>query len=720
MHDLFSHDFDALSLKDLLEARDAFHIHLMTKQNVVGTAVGRYLIRSDDPYPDKKGEAKGPKEKPARTLANSEVRSYSWPCVLVFVNEWVPASRFGGAYKTEDFIPPAIYMPDGRKIPICVVEAQPTGTPPPIPDKRSFPDTQLGGGYGVFVNVQNQIHYASVGCMVTDGHKAYALTNRHVAGEEDQPVYSVLGGQETLIGHASPKYLSRELFDIVYPDLPSSDTWVNLDIGLIDVTDRAQWSAQVYGIGELGPVVDLSSKTFTLRLIGKDVRAYGAASRQMRGEVAALFYRYKSSGGFDYVADFLIGPRKDAPFFTSHGDSGTLWLLEPDDNGLPMPLALQWGGQVFGDGKRMQPFALATCLSTVCNLLDISVVRDWNIGQPEYWGLVGHYSIALKAIEGLPASSTVGKWMRANKTRITYDADSLTEQEIRADLDSRNFIPLADVADEAWKAPKFKAREGPNHFADIDMVSPSSGQTLLDMCVADSSKIDTQFWLDYYAEVDDKSRGLVPFRVWQIFNAMVGYAQAGKAAEFVCAGGILSHYLGDVCQPLHSSHLHDGFPDGKAKGVHTAYETKMVNHKTITLLEEVKASKADPYPPVNNGHEAAAIVIEVMRRSMERIPPEVLCTAYIDIKPLNGPDEWDALWDAFGDATILNMSDGAAALAHLWKEAWRVGDGNTNVTAEPKAITFAKLVSLYMDAYEAGDFIPSYTLKQMHDQGILS
>ncbi len=611
-------------------------------------------------------------------------------------------------------------MPDGRKIPVCVVEASPTGTPPPIPDKRSFPETQIGGGYGVFVQVQNEIHYGSVGCMVTDGHKAYALTNRHVAGETGQEIYSVLGGQETLVGHTSWKNLSRELFSTVYPDLPGSDTWVNLDIGLIDVADRRLWSSQVYGIGELGPSVDLSSRTFTLRLIGKDVRAYGAASRQMRGEIAALFYRYKSSGGFDYVADFLIGPRKDTPFFTGHGDSGTLWLLEPMEPAeLPMPLALQWGGQVFGDGKLMQPFALATCLSTVCNLLDITIVRDWNIGLPEYWGLVGHYSIALKAIEGLPASSTVGKWMRANKTRITYDAASLSEQEIRNDLDSRNFIPLADVADEAWKDPKFKAREGPNHFADIDMPA-TNGKTLLEMCVDDPANINTQFWLDYYAEVEDKSRGLVPFRVWQIFDAMVGYAQAGKAAEFVCAGGILSHYLGDSCQPLHASHLHDGFPDGRAKGVHSAYETKMVNRKTVTLLDQVKASKADAYPAVNNGHEAAAIVIEVMRRSMERIPPEDLCTAYIDFKPLNGTDEWDALWDAFGDATILNMSDGAAALAHLWKEAWRVGDGNTNVTAEPKAIPFAKLVSVYMDAYAAGDFIPSYTLKQMHDKGILA
>jgi len=42
-------DFNMLSLEDLLRARDFFHLHLMHKANVVGTAVGRYLIRKTDP-----------------------------------------------------------------------------------------------------------------------------------------------------------------------------------------------------------------------------------------------------------------------------------------------------------------------------------------------------------------------------------------------------------------------------------------------------------------------------------------------------------------------------------------------------------------------------------------------------------------------------------------------------------------------------------------------
>jgi len=42
-------DFNALSLADLLEAREAAHVHLARKEGVIATAVGRYLIRQSDP-----------------------------------------------------------------------------------------------------------------------------------------------------------------------------------------------------------------------------------------------------------------------------------------------------------------------------------------------------------------------------------------------------------------------------------------------------------------------------------------------------------------------------------------------------------------------------------------------------------------------------------------------------------------------------------------------
>ena len=89
---LFAHDFRSLGIKDLLDARDQFHVHLAHKPNVFATAVGLYLIRGSDPdsshdAPLDRAGHRHP-DAPARTLLNSTVKDWSWPCILVFVTEW--------------------------------------------------------------------------------------------------------------------------------------------------------------------------------------------------------------------------------------------------------------------------------------------------------------------------------------------------------------------------------------------------------------------------------------------------------------------------------------------------------------------------------------------------------------------------------------------------------------------------------------------------------
>ena len=101
-----------------------------------------------------------------------------------------------------------------------------------------------------------------------------------------------------------------------------------------------------------------------------------------------MFYRYKSIGGYEYVADFLIGPDKGQKSLkTRHGDSGAVWAVENKDKGDTafLPIAMQWGGQVFlNAAQKSSSYALATFLSTVCNELDITLLRGWNTGLPEY------------------------------------------------------------------------------------------------------------------------------------------------------------------------------------------------------------------------------------------------------------------------------------------------------------------------------------------------
>ena len=82
------HEFNRLEIKDLLEARDAYHLRLLHLPNVVATAIGRYLIRKTDPdFRNPDAESAQP-IKYKRTLENSAVRPWPRPCVLVFVKKW--------------------------------------------------------------------------------------------------------------------------------------------------------------------------------------------------------------------------------------------------------------------------------------------------------------------------------------------------------------------------------------------------------------------------------------------------------------------------------------------------------------------------------------------------------------------------------------------------------------------------------------------------------
>jgi hypothetical protein len=734
-------NFSLLSLADLLVARDQFHLHLIHKPNVVGTAVGRYRIRKSDPWPDKDHPEQGPRRKgktPPRTLENSEVRPYSWPAILVFVDRWIEPGDFA---HPQDAVPPAVFQPNGHRVPICVVQAERDERRPEGEGNYNFPANLIGGGYPVLCEVQEQQHIASLGCLVTDGHRTYALTNRHVAGEPGSPIYSIIGGNTHEIGKSAGLQLTRELFTTLYPEWPGKNVYVDLDVGLIDIYDLNRWTTQVYGIGEIGELADLDDSNLSLRVIGAPVRAFGAASRLMLGEICALFYRFKSVGGFEYVADLLIGARRSGGSLGTHpGDSGTLWLIEAQDSkSKPTPVALQWGGQVFTDQAGLgSSYALATLLSTVCNKLDVTLLRNWQVGLPEYWGAVGHYSIATKAISKI-RNAKLKQLMSANLERISFATPDINKKNM-AGLSKKDFVPLADVPDMVWKVGPFKrggmtAPEHANHFADMDrkLAHPlPAGATLLQICNGKPQNVAVAVWQQYYDAVQQEfpqkeSRGLLPFRVWQIFDAMVGFLKAGQVAEFVCAAGIISHYVGDSCQPLHISYLFNGDPDQlvpgmvkdaagnkvpgqvpRGNGVHASYEDDMIDDNVLAMSNGVDArlQAAAAWPLLSaGGHSAAVSVVNLMQKTFAAIAPAEIIDTFVPLMDEKPAARATAMWAKLGERTMDVMSDGCLCLAQLWDSAWDQGDGDQNVS-QLGAIDPATLENIYRPV----SFLPSHTL----------
>jgi len=729
-------NFRALSVRDLLQARDLYHYHLLNKANVVGTAIGLYLIRKSDLSPkDERAicRARGVDtiEKGERTLENSEVRDYSWPCILAFVREWVGSSEFGGPgsrLKADQMVPKTLYLPDGRMVPVCVVKVEQAS-----PDDSQLPGWHwpaglFGGGMPIIVDSQEQTHRATAGCLVSDGHTTYALTSRHVCGAEGAAVFTLADGERVQIGVASSHHLTRLPFTDLYPEFAGHRTYVNLDVGLIELANLNQWTSQTFGLGPMGALADLNELNITTRLIDAPVLASGAASGRLEGRIKALFYRYKSIGGYDYVADFLIAPRQSAGddgelVQTQPGDSGAVWHLvtkqkktsedegwtEDDDfEGELRPLGVEWGGQVFADRQTQRSFAfgLATSLTSVCKALDVELVTEHNDGVLPYWGQMGHYSIGAFACRALP-QGTLREFMNDNIDRISFAIGGLKPKEmsklIKLARENVSLIPLADVPDLIWKKhhtkmkggrdivflPNFRTTgpEHPTHYADIDEIG-TQGQSLLDLSLADSPhNLTVEFWQSFYNEMghnEQHERGLLPFRVWQFWDEMKAFAQAGDAAQFLCAAGLLSHYVGDACQPLHGSIFADGDPQtGAGKGVHSVYESDMIDRKAKFLVEGIEFALTQPgehLAEINSGKEAALATLQLMKRSATTLPPQQIIQDFVDAGGDDHVATQDNLWPKVDKQTIKLMTDGARVLARIWQSAWDKGHGN-NISA---------------------------------------
>jgi hypothetical protein len=345
----------------------------------------------------------------------------------------------------------------------------------------------------------------------------------------------------------------------------------------------------------------------------------------------------------------------------------------------------------------------------------------------------------------------LGRFFKANVDRISFDSANLTVSElttkVQAAKKNAGFVPLADVPDVVWKT--FKTKKGgrddrvagagrttgpehPTHFADIDEPRESDGKTLRQLSLEDpASNLTVAFWQQFYTDLghtESRERGLLPFRVWQFFSEMVGFANAGDAVSFLCAAGCLAHYVGDACQPLHGSMYADGFsdqpttvqvkkrktgeivdqPSHVGAGVHSTYESAMIDRNiddvVADLLKQVHKKKQ---PVVTTGYEAALEVVKLMDRCAETIPPTELIRTYVDAGGKNVVAVKDALWEEWGEQTIAVMADGARVLAAVWAGAWAAGDGDANFKkSKLVAVPEADLDALYRDV----TFVPSLDL----------
>jgi hypothetical protein len=723
-------DFHALSIKDLLEARDAYHVFMMRKTNVVGTAIGSY----------RKRKAGVSKEMP-KTLANTEIRrGYSWPCVLVFVNEWIKKLQFGKAGKAgkalDDFLPRRLYLPDGREIPVCVILTEWNRSSSDTLPGMKFPGNVIGGGYPVMTVVQGKERWATLGCLVSDGRITYGLTNAHVVGQPGEKLMTILNGNEYEIGVSAQRQANKVFFTDLYPNFPGKHTMVNMDIGLIEFNDINHVTSQVYGLDRVNGLIDINHDTLSLDLIGCPVMGFGCASGLMKGEIIGMFYRYATSGGYDIVSDYLIGPRFDKkqnkliPFVPTNGDSGTLLVTDlPGTAGNMKAIGILWGGQRDISGKNQVPYGLATNLGTICKYLDVELISNWNTGYDRYFGAYAH--VVLPSL--CPALLKNKKFRKLMENNTQYISKNLEETDIgdTEGLSKAEFVPLADVPDLVWKmmGGKYKrGKEGPNHFADMDQPNAKkNGKTLLELC-NDHKNIDPDFWMSFYDDIGVKEKGALPFRIAQVFDDMVRFAASGDRTKFVGAAGILTHYVFDASLMMHISYLHHGNPDGEmvtkgddkvplAYDVHDEFDNQLVERFSKEIRRDLpglvkKKSAADEPVKTENlktTKDAAIAAFILMKNAFQLASPADIVSDFESLVNEPKQDRAEELWKKYGGGLLQAIAEGVVLAARLWEAAWIKGKGSEKIK-DTSAVSQASLKKLYQTKE---GFLNSVNLKEI-------
>ena len=239
------------------------------------------------------------------------------------------------------------------------------------------------------------------------------------------------------MGHSSSKGgISTRSFSDICPTFRGREMRADLDVGLVHISNIWQWDTAITGLGTIAPMFDFSADTASLDWIGLRVAANGAVSGQLTGEIRALFYRYATIGGREFVTDFLIGPSTSSngsgttgaakPALTKPGDSGTLWCIkDPRYPGMVRPLALEWGGQKLGDDQKSMmftQFALASSISVICRELEVDIVTSFTEERIPYWGAVGHFKIAQQACFHVK-NPTLRKFLQDNLNNISFSDD---------------------------------------------------------------------------------------------------------------------------------------------------------------------------------------------------------------------------------------------------------------------------------------------------------
>jgi hypothetical protein len=264
-----------------------------------------------------------------------------------------------------------------------------------------------------------------------------------------------------------------------------------------------------------------------------------------------------------------------------------------------------------------------------------------NPGLAHGWGSVGHRIVA-----GVGSKYAGGFWQ----------------------INTAGMVQLTTAPDEVWKRLPTANYEKPTHFFQPDGYYDSPSQFHL-------------IPQNYDQAVEQFTQSKVTKNGTSVWRAPQFYAlalDALKKQDYKTAleyAGIMSHYIGDMSQPLHDSVDYDGQSTG-LKGIHAFFETKNIVSRDLNATTSAVAKVANALL-----HDAK--FRNDFKGNLEQVIFSEVGRAYPFKDPLNKIDtdlgrKGQGAEELF-DLAVARMGDGAATLAlildHLWADAGNPSGG---------------------------------------------
>ena len=220
--------------------------------------------------------------------------------------------------------------------------------------------------------------------------------------------------------------------------------------------------------------------------------------------------------------------------------------------------------------------------------------------------------MGLVAIFGVSKANAWG----AKGHQIVSFVGSSVEGEPFWSANSENMRTLSTVPDRVWKGSQTKAAEGPTHFFQADFYVKDMNQC------NDILKFPPRYAdaVSEYGESVLVENGTAPYRVVQMYRAAVDAFLKGDTEYGVEVVGAMSHYIGDLSQPLHVSENYDGKNTGNG-GIHAWFETTNLGDE-MSIRDEVmtraQALMKDPTFIQETSGSLSDVINHEIVRSLEK------------------------------------------------------------------------------------------------------